>query len=248
MVAMALRLAGIKDLSIIDWLGKISTIVTMQGCNLRCPWCNAVEEIDPQGGRLVGTRDVVEELKKQMPIANAVVLTGGEPITQTTECLKILMAAKKLGLVTGIETNATDPRALKRLLPQLDFLAVDVKAPPSDAELYNKITGSVGIPELSQKVWEGLRTAINSGVEVEARTTIVPTLNNSKGVIEQLAEDVAGVGWLRLQQFRNAKTFDPSFQSLPQPDRGKLRKLAKVARKKGLNVRIFTVEGGLEEV
>jgi len=240
---------GITDLSTVDWPGKLAAVVFFQGCDLRCPWCQNVDGIDPRGGKDVEVEDAVKHIEGLKPIIDSIVLTGGEPLLQPEACLEILKAAKKFGLNCAIETNVTAPQALKRLLPYLDLVAIDVKAPLGDPELYDKVTGSTGTPGLVQKVKEGLKLAINSKAEVEARTTVVPTLNDDPAIIARLAGDIKGVDCLRLQQVRNQRTFDPGFQRLPMPSREKLLKLARAAKRKGIkNVKIFTVEGGLENV
>jgi len=243
------RLMGITDLSTIDWPGKLATIVFFQGCNLRCPWCQNVDGIDPRGGKDAEVEDAVQHINGLKPIIDSIVLTGGEPLLQPEACLEILKASKELGLNCAIETNATDPQALERLLPYLDLVAIDVKAPPSDPGLYEKVTGSTGMPGLAQKVKEGLKFAVDSKTEVEARTTVVPTLNDDEKIIVQVAGDIKGINCLRLQQFRNQRTLDPSFQKLPMPSRGRLLELARAAKQGGIKkVKIFTVEGGLETV
>jgi len=240
---------GITDLSTIDWPGKLAAIVFLQGCSLRCPWCQNIDGIDPRGGKDAEVEDAVKHIEGLKPIINSIVLTGGEPLLHPEACLEILKAAKKLGLDCAIETNATDPQALKRLLPYLDLVAIDVKAPLSDPELYDKVTGSAGVLGLVQKVKEGLKAAVHSKAEVEVRTTVVPTLNDDAIIIRQLARDIKGVDCLRLQQFRNPRTFDPSFQKLPSPSREKLLELVRAARQEGIeSVKIFTFEGGLETV
>lgn len=240
---------GITDLSTVDWPGKLAAIVFFQGCDLRCPWCQNVDGIDPRGGKDVEVEDAVKHIGKLKPIIDSIVLTGGEPLLQPEACLEILKAAKKFGLNCAIETNATAPQALKRLLPYLDLVAIDVKAPLGDSGLYDKVTGSTKIPRLVQKVKEGLKLTINSKAEVEARTTVVPTLNDDLAIIARLADDIKGVDCLRLQQFRNQRTLDQSFQKLPMPSREKLLKLGRAAKRKGIkSVKIFTVEGGLENV
>jgi pyruvate formate lyase activating enzyme len=174
---------------------------------------------------------------------------GGEPLLQPKACLAFMKRVRKFGLERGIRTNGTNPKALKRVLPYLNFIAVDIGAPFANTELYGKMIGRPVTGGFLQKIKESLRIAIGSDAKVEARTTVVPTLNDRKDIIEELALDVIGVDCLRLQQFRNVGTLDPSFRELPIPSRKGLIKLARAAKKKGVGeVRIFTIEGGLEEV
>jgi pyruvate formate lyase activating enzyme len=238
---------GITDLSTVDWPGKLAAIVFFQGCNLRCPWCQNVDGIDPEGGKVTEVEGTVEHIKELKPVIDSIVLTGGEPLLQPETCTELLKAAEELGLNCAIETNATDPQALNRLLPHLDLIAIDVKAPLSDQGLYEKVTGSTRGSGLVQNVKESLKLAVNSNAEVEARTTVVPTLNDDENIIARIAGDIKGVDCMRLQQFRNQRTFDPDLQKIPSPSREKLLELARAAKQKKLkNVKIFTVEGGLE--
>ena len=240
---------GITNISTVDWPGKLAAVVFLQGCNLRCPWCQNVDGVDPKGGKAADLKSTIEHIKGLKQVINSVVLTGGEPLLQPEACIELLKAAKSAGLSCAIETNGTDPQVIERLLPYLDLVTIDVKAPLSDPKLYEKITGSVGILGLVQKIKKSLKLAIGSKAEVEARTTVIPTLNDDEKIITRLADDIRGVDCLRLQQFRNQRTLDPSFQKLPAPDREKLLKLARVVKRKGIkSVKIFTVEGGLETV
>jgi pyruvate formate lyase activating enzyme len=239
---------GITDLSTVDWPGKLAAVIFFQGCNLRCPWCQNVNGIDSRGGKEADSESVVEHLERLKPMIDSVVLTGGEPLLQPEACLELLHGAERMRLSRAIETNATNPKALAHLLPYLDLVAIDVKAPLDDPELYAR---AIGMEQagLIDRIKESLKLAVNSEAEVEARVTIVPTLNDDKEIVAKIAEEVKGADRLRLQQFRNQQTLDPSFQALPQPSREKLLELALVAKEKGLErVEIFTIERGPEAV
>ena len=246
---MKFRLQGITDHSTIDWPGKLAAVVFFQGCDLRCPWCQNVEGINPRGGKEASTEEILKHLQELRPLVDSMVLSGGEPLLQPKACLELLKGAKELGLGRAIETNASRPRALRQLLPWLDFVAIDIKAPLGDPQLYDRVTGSTGTPELTRKIRESLMLAVNSNAEVEARTTVVPTLNDDDSIITRIAEDVRGADCLRLQQFRNQQTFDPELQKLSPPSRERLLELARAAKRGRMKtVKIFTVEGELETV
>ncbi|MEM2192266.1 MAG: anaerobic ribonucleoside-triphosphate reductase activating protein [Candidatus Hadarchaeales archaeon] len=244
---MKFRLAGISQLSTIDWPGNISAVIFFQGCNLRCPWCQNVDTVDCRRGETVDVRKVIQQVKKSEPIVTAVVLSGGEPLLQPKAALNLLKDAGKLGLKRAIETNATRPEALELLLPHLDFVAVDVKAPLSNPELYKRATGVK--EEIVEKVGASIELVMDAKVPLEARTTIVPTLTDDEGVIWAISREIKKIPSFRLQQFRNLVTLNPEFQRFPPPSRERLLSLAGVAKRAGVKeVKIFTTEKGLERV
>jgi pyruvate formate lyase activating enzyme len=192
---------------------------------------------------------VIKHIRELVPMINSVMSAGGEPLLQPRACSALLRRVRKLGLGRGIKTNGTNPKYLKKILHLLDFIVVDIGAPFTDPGLYGRVVGRPVTQDLLQKIKESLRIAIGSGAEVEARTTVVPALNDRKEIIEEIALDVSGVDRFRLQQFRGAGVLDPSFRGLPSPSRRELIKLARVARKKGLGeVSIFTIDRGLENI
>ncbi len=242
---MKIRIAGF-DQSYWDWPGRPCVTVFAQGCNLRCPWCQNVPAIDPAGGREVEVSLLLSELRRFRPLIDSVMLSGGEPLLQVDACVELARACREEGMAVGLETNAVLPRALERLIPHLDFLAVDVKAPLSDEALYRKVVGG-GFAGLTDVVRRSLELA--SGVaDWEARLTLVPTLTAQAEVVERWAEDLRGqAANVCLLQFRNLTTLDPSFQALESPSREFMRKLASGIR--GFKrVRMYTREGGFEEV
>jgi pyruvate formate lyase activating enzyme len=243
---MKIRIAGINS-SFSDWPGRPCVVVFTQGCNLRCPWCQNVYTVDPSGGREVETDFLLHEILKFLPLIDSVMLSGGEPLLQVDACKELVSMCKAKGLRVGVETNGTLPAALKKILPLLDFLAIDVKAPLSDEALYRKVTGG-GFDGITRNVKLSLELASRSGVEWEARLTLVPTLTASEGIVERWAEDLRGLAEnLCLLQFRNVTTLDPSFQNLESPSREfMIRMVNEIHGFKRISM--YTREGGFEEI
>ncbi|MEM2679125.1 MAG: anaerobic ribonucleoside-triphosphate reductase activating protein [Candidatus Hadarchaeales archaeon] len=238
-------ISGVVPLSTIDWPGKISVVVFMSGCNMRCPWC---QNPDCVLGRVkMEIEEVLRTIERSIPMIDAIILSGGEPTLHPQECFEILKFGKKLGLLGALETNGTQPEVLREILPYLDFLAVDVKAPISDPNLYSLVAGGVRVD--TGKIVESLKIAMDSGIELEPRTTIVPGLNDNETIVERICRDLheIGVRKLRLTQFRNERTLDPEFQKIQPPSREKLIKLAQIAHHLKIDVCIFTAERGLEK-
>lgn len=235
---------GVLPLSTLDWPGRISAVVFFAGCNLRCPWCQNPDCVTGTGS--MKADGAIRVIERSIPIIDAVVLSGGEPTLHPDECLKILRFARDKGIAGAVETNGTRPEAFSEILSFLDFVAIDVKAPLSDRELYSRVAG---VPVDTTRIAESLRTVYASGVELEPRVTVVPGLNDSEGVIREISRNLAelGIPRMRLTQFRNERTLDPSFQKLLPPSRERLMELAHVAAGEGIEVSVFA-ERGLEVI
>lgn len=83
--------------------GTPSLFIRLQGCNLRCPWCDQPEALDFKGGPL-STEELLEKVKKT-PFRHAVV-TGGEPFAHRgLPCLVEFLLEE--GFSVQIETNGT---------------------------------------------------------------------------------------------------------------------------------------------
>ncbi len=224
-----LRVKGFLGVSAIEWPGRLSSVVWVGGCNLRCPYCQNPQLLDPEALPDLPVEDVLSKIAKRKGFVDAVVVTGGEPTIQPG-LPDFLREVKRLGLLCGLETNGTRPEVLGRLIEEglLDFVALDIKTAP---ERYVEATGRDCWPEVEGSL-DILRRR-KGEVEVEFRTTCVPGLVRREEV-ERIAGIVKGLSRLALQQFRPVP--GTPFESVkPYPPRV-LDELAEVARSQGVEV------------
>lgn len=181
----------------IDWKGKIAAVIFLAGCNFRCPYCHNPELINPVSESFVPWEEVMERLNKKKGWIDGVVITGGEPTMFKDLCF-LIQELKEADLKVKLDTNATNPDVVKKLLDDnmLDYVAIDIKAP---FDKYDYVTKSVG---LSQSVRETSETVIRSGVGHEFRTTVVPSLCEPQDVV-QIAKylGASGAKQYYIQQF-----------------------------------------------
>lgn len=85
-------------------VGTPSLFIRVQGCNLRCPWCDQPESLDFRGGSEFPLESVIERARSS-PFRHAVI-TGGEPFTEPN-LGKLVKALLKEGFTVQIETNGT---------------------------------------------------------------------------------------------------------------------------------------------
>jgi len=87
-------------------IGYPSTFIRVQGCNLRCPWCDTkyTWEVKEEGYMYI--TDILNKvLEFKCPY---VILTGGEPLTIQDNLKELIIRLKEyLGVYIDVETNGT---------------------------------------------------------------------------------------------------------------------------------------------
>jgi pyruvate formate lyase activating enzyme len=198
-----LRVGGLTPLTTIDYPGELAAVVYCQGCPFRCRYCHNAHLLDPRGPGTAQWGEVLDLLSRRRGLLDAAVFSGGEPTLQAA--LGPAMAeVRGLGLKVGLHTAGPYPARLRRVLPLLDWVGLDIKALPED---YPAVTG---LPGSGAGPWESLALLLDSGVPLEVRTTPMPGLD-SQGYLEALALRLArlGVEGHRIQTCRTERMLDP---------------------------------------
>ncbi len=206
-----LEIKGYKQGSLIEWPGLIVDSIFLAGCDFRCPFCHNPDLIPLDKVESYDVNDILAELEKRVKTKwlDGVSITGGEP-TISKRLPEFLALLKKIGLKTKIDTNGSHPEVLKKLFDEklLDYIAMDVKAIP---EKYND---AVRVKVNMDKIRESIKLIINSGLDHEFRTTVVPTLVDPLKDISIIAEMIKGAKRFYLQQFRPLRCYDKEFEKL----------------------------------
>lgn len=197
-----MKFAGIQRTSAIDFPKRLCSILFTSGCMFRCHYCHNPELIE--GPSPLSEEDILKQLRERKSLVNAVSLTGGE-VTVHPGLPSFLKQLKDDEFEIKIDTNGTNPKMLKEILPLLDFIAMDVKA--VDKEQYEK---TVGVPVKFENILESIDLIKNSDVEYEFRITVVPALFSISRVSE-LGALLKGTKKLVIQQFVPSKTLNPAF-------------------------------------
>ena len=211
-----MEIKGVVDLSLVDWDGKLSSVIFLPRCNFRCPFChNYPLVLHPEREKTIPLELVEDNLRKQRYWLDGVCITGGEP-TLHGDLPDFCSKLKDMGLLVKIDTNGTNPRMIQELIEKglVDYVAVDIKAPLT-LEKYSKAIG-VDAKNFLGKVKETVGILLNSEVDYEFRTTVVPTLHSEKD-IEKISRDIRGCKKYVLQKFDvsvRKKTLDPAFSKL----------------------------------
>jgi pyruvate formate lyase activating enzyme len=192
-----LHVGGLTPLSTTDWPGMLAAVVFCQGCPWRCGYCHNPGLIPPRGDSEIPWEDVLAFLRRRQGLLDGVVFSGGEPTLQAG-LADAMRAVRALGFKIGLHTGGMYPQRLEAVLPLVDWVGFDVKAPFAD---YATITGAAGSGD---RALAGLEQVLASGVAHEFRTTVHPALLADADVTG-LAHDLAGRGVRHyvLQAFRS---------------------------------------------
>jgi pyruvate formate lyase activating enzyme len=220
-----MSIKGFQGTSLLDYPGRVASLIFWGGCNLTCPFChNPALVLEPEVFPDLDRNDLLAELADRRPFIDGVVISGGEP-TLDPDLADWLKEVKALGLAVKLDTNGLRPDVLAGLLKRelVDFLAIDLKTAPSRyVELH---PGPVDTAALE----ESLRLAMAAPVAVEFRTTCVPGIVDG-AAIRELGELIRGAPLWALQQYHPAPALDPSWQEIVPYPPDTLAELAALAR------------------
>jgi pyruvate formate lyase activating enzyme len=174
----------------------LSAVLFCQGCPWRCRYCHN-PHLQPFDAGLWEWSAVEAFLESRRGLLDAVVFSGGEPTAQ--HALEgAIRAVRRLGFQVGLHTAGIFPARLRRVLPLVSWVGLDLKA-PFDAR-YDAITRKPAS-------WRAARTALEevlaAGVPYELRTTVHPALLD-EAAREALACELTrrGTAPTRWQEFR----------------------------------------------
>ncbi len=105
-------------------IGKPTVFVRLTGCNLRCNWCDT--EYAFYEGKEMDVKDVLSEVEKH--IIKRVCITGGEPLLQRSDLMKLLNILLEKGYEISLETNGSLPIDG---IPDKVLISMDWKTPSS---------------------------------------------------------------------------------------------------------------------
>ena len=157
---MSVRITNIQRFSLHDGPG-IRTTVFLKGCNLNCPWCCNVENIngdiehyiekglEKEFGYDIELDDLEKEILKDEPYYDngkgGVTFSGGEALLQIRELEPLLKRLKDKSISICFETSLSVNEGLLDIaLKYADFIYIDIKllSNPSliglDLDLYYK--------------------------------------------------------------------------------------------------------------
>jgi pyruvate formate lyase activating enzyme len=164
-----MAIVRVEGVSLVDWPGKISSVFHLNGCNFHCPWCFNKSlipvDLEKDSGYIpVSIDDALQLVPRHV---DNIVVTGGEP-TVSKDIADIISKIKKTGASVAIHTNGSRPDVLKRILPMLDYVAMDIKG---TLDMYAAFSDD---PSIAGKVMDSMILITEGMIDHEFRTTAFP--------------------------------------------------------------------------
>lgn len=187
---------GFQGTSLLDFPGRVASLVFTGGCNLTCAYCHNPDLVINTGKYPDAPMDdVLAEIGRRAKFIDGVVVSGGEP-TIYPHLLDFLAGIKGFGLDVKLDTNGLRPDVLAEGFDRnlIDYVAMDFKTSPSRyGELHS---GPVSVSALKKSV----EMIMTRSPEYEFRTTMVPDLVGATEV-EEIVQTIDGAKKWVLQQF-----------------------------------------------
>lgn len=183
-----LRVGGLTPFTSTDFPGRLAAVVYVQGCPWRCGYCHN-PHLQTRNAGAMAWAEVLAWARRRAGLLDAIVFSGGEP-TLDPALPAAAAQVRALGFQVGLHTAGLAPRRFAELLPLLDWVGLDVKAPLSHAPLHDRITGA---RHGTRGVRETLQRLLGSGLAFECRTTARPEDLGDDELL-QLADELANAG------------------------------------------------------
>jgi pyruvate formate lyase activating enzyme len=220
-----MSIKGFQGTSLLDFPGRIASLVFFGGCNLTCPYChNPGLVLDPGQYPDYPVEALLDELQARRRFIDGVVVSGGEP-TLNPGLLPFLRQVKELGLAVKLDTNGLAPPAVLELALAeglVDYVALDLKTDPARYGVLHHSPVPLG------GLLQSVRLLLEGTVDYELRTTCVPGLVQEAD-IHAIGELVRGARRWVLQQFVPGHALAEELREIEPHPAATIRALAAVA-------------------
>jgi len=180
-----MQISGLQKYSFLDYPGKISCVIFVQGCNWKCSYCHNKQLWELGNGKITKA-EVFKFLDKRKSVLDGIVISGGEPTLQT-ELLSFIKELKQFNLPIKLDTNGSRPDVLEKVLPYIDDVAMDVKTCLDDS----KYSDVCGVPVNLEDIQKSIHMISKMNRHYHFRTTVDRTLISEEDK-KQLEKDLNG--------------------------------------------------------
>lgn len=178
------RVFDVQRFSVHDGPG-IRTTVFLEGCPLRCAWCQNPEAFQRGAADALTPRALIAEALKDRDFYTVsdggLTVSGGEPLLHLASVRALLEEAKRHDLHTCVQTSGAVPQShLEAVLDLVDLFQFDLKH--MSPRRHRELTGAD-----NERILRNATFLVGQGANVQFRMPLIPGVNDD-------AENLDAVG------------------------------------------------------
>jgi pyruvate formate lyase activating enzyme len=173
-------------------------VIFTVGCNLKCEFCHNKHLLNNSVGQEYSIEKILSKIE-QNRLISSVSITGGEPTLQE-DLPKLCNGIRNLHKYLSIDTNGTNPNIIQKIIPCLNRIALDIKAPLNNERMREITRSEVDISQIKKAI----NICNNANLDFEIRTTYVGNLMNYNDIHEilEFLRNASFRGTFVLQQYQ----------------------------------------------
>lgn len=189
--AAACRVFDVQRFSIHDGPG-IRTTVFLEGCPLRCAWCQNPEAFQSGAADELSPEAVLAEVLKDRDFyavsGGGMTVSGGEPLLHLAPVRALLVEARRHGVDTCVQTSGAVPQGhLEAVLGLVDLFHFDLKH--MDSRRHRALTGAG-----NERILKNAAFLMERRAAVQFRMPLVPGINDAPEHLAELARFLLSLG------------------------------------------------------
>jgi len=175
-----------QPVTLLDFPGKVATILFISGCPLRCPYCHNPELVlmdkDKDENKLT---EFLQYIKKRKNLLDGVIVSGGEPL-MNIEIIDLLHQIKSFDLKIKIDTSGINSSMLASILDNrlVDYVALDFKNVFDMLDVTCGIKNSDFLAHFVDQWKKSLSILRNASIDYEIRTTVVKNFHSTTTLLK----------------------------------------------------------------
>jgi pyruvate formate lyase activating enzyme len=207
---MKMEIKGFVPTSLVDWEGKVTSVIFVGGCNFKCGYCSNKDLVlHPEELKSIDLKGILEYLVRNKDFIDGVVISGGEP-TLYPEVITLCKEIKNIGFKIKLDTNGSNPERLKEFLDNglVEYLAMDIK---TSFEKYKELINfDWDIEKIKKSIF-----LVSQFPEYEFRITLSPVVKKEDllSIVKYLKENRINKSFF-LHQFKPDSCINGEFEKM----------------------------------
>lgn len=183
------RIHSFESFGAVDGPG-IRFVIFMQGCHLKCKYCQNRDTWDCHSGQIYTVEEIVTKIERyqnyMIASGGGVTVSGGEPLLQAEFLITLFQELKKRKIPTAVDTSGVFALTenIKKVIELTDLFLLDIKC-------INDIICKDLVGVSNQKELEFASYLSENGKKMWIRQVLVPGITDKEEDLKKLKEFLA---------------------------------------------------------